>query len=86
MRRLHCLKPAAIPCSHRKEIVVFKEGYRSRSYCLSECTQASTGLVACAAARLRAAVLQCILLLSWLAAGTWALPLGIQGRQSLSLS
>lgn len=25
------------PCS--KEIVVFKEGYRSRSYCLSECTQ-----------------------------------------------
>lgn len=23
----------------RKEIVVFKDGYRSRSYCLSECTQ-----------------------------------------------
>jgi hypothetical protein len=25
--------------SVRKEIVVFKEGYRTRSYCLSECIQ-----------------------------------------------
>lgn len=25
--------------SMRKEIVVFKEGFRTRSYCLSECTQ-----------------------------------------------
>lgn len=31
----------------RKEIVVFKEGYRSRSYCLSECTQARPLLAAC---------------------------------------
>ena len=43
--------PAALPSflctailARRKEIVVFKEGYRSRSYCLSECTQASTRL------------------------------------------
>lgn len=27
------------PMSMRKEIVVFKEGYRTRSYCLSECAQ-----------------------------------------------
>ncbi|PRW56120.1 Mitochondrial import inner membrane translocase subunit tim-10 isoform 1 [Chlorella sorokiniana] len=31
--------PGLGPMSVRKEIVVFKEGYRSRSYCLSECTQ-----------------------------------------------
>lgn len=28
-----------LPLPRSKEIVVFKEGYRSRSYCLSECTQ-----------------------------------------------
>ncbi|EFN58627.1 hypothetical protein CHLNCDRAFT_140852 [Chlorella variabilis] len=26
-------------CVRKKEIVVFKDGYRSRAYCLSECTQ-----------------------------------------------
>ncbi|PSC68993.1 pyridoxal phosphate [Micractinium conductrix] len=31
--------PGLGPMSMRKEIVVFKDGYRSRSYCLSECTQ-----------------------------------------------
>ncbi|KAL4457482.1 hypothetical protein ABPG75_012347 [Micractinium tetrahymenae] len=31
--------PGLGPMSVRKEIIVFKEGYRSRSYCLSECTQ-----------------------------------------------
>lgn len=31
-----------LPCPSSKEIVVFKDGYRSRSYCLSECTQASS--------------------------------------------
>ena len=31
--------PGLGPMSVRKEIIVFKDGYRSRSYCLSECVQ-----------------------------------------------
>ncbi|PNW87753.1 hypothetical protein CHLRE_01g000800v5 [Chlamydomonas reinhardtii] len=31
--------PGLGPISVRKEIVVFKEGFRSRQYCLSECAQ-----------------------------------------------
>lgn len=31
--------PGLGPISMRKEIVVFKEGFRSRQYCLSECAQ-----------------------------------------------
>jgi len=31
--------PGLGPMSVRREIVVFKEGFRSRKYCLSECTQ-----------------------------------------------
>ncbi|PNH00109.1 hypothetical protein TSOC_014086 [Tetrabaena socialis] len=31
--------PGLGPISLRKELVVFKEGFRSRSYCLSECAQ-----------------------------------------------
>ena len=38
-RRLPCLPTYDSSRRHRKEIIVFKEGYRSRSYCLSECTQ-----------------------------------------------
>lgn len=36
--------PGLGPISVRKELVVFKEGFRSRQYCLSECVQVrSTG-------------------------------------------
>lgn len=31
--------PGLGPISVRKDIVVFKEGFRSRQYCLSECAQ-----------------------------------------------
>ncbi|KAK9818298.1 hypothetical protein WJX72_010257 [[Myrmecia] bisecta] len=31
--------PGLGPLSMRREIIVFKEGFRSRQYCLSECTQ-----------------------------------------------
>ncbi|WIA35308.1 hypothetical protein OEZ86_003763 [Tetradesmus obliquus] len=31
--------PGLGPLTMRKEIVVFKDGFRSRSYCLSECAQ-----------------------------------------------
>lgn len=31
--------PGLGPMSVRKEVVVFKEGYRTRTYCLSECIQ-----------------------------------------------
>ncbi|KAK9808401.1 hypothetical protein WJX73_000918 [Symbiochloris irregularis] len=31
--------PGLGPMSMRREIVVFKDGFRSRTYCLSECTQ-----------------------------------------------
>jgi hypothetical protein len=31
--------PGLGPLSVRKEIVVFKDGFRSRQYCLSECAQ-----------------------------------------------
>lgn len=31
--------PGLGPLSQRRELVVFKEGYRSRQYCLSECIQ-----------------------------------------------
>ncbi len=31
--------PGLGPISLRKEVVVFKEGFRTRQYCLSECTQ-----------------------------------------------
>ncbi|CAL5227664.1 g10671 [Coccomyxa viridis] len=31
--------PGLGPLSQRRELVVFKDGYRSRQYCLSECIQ-----------------------------------------------
>ncbi|KAK9906800.1 hypothetical protein WJX75_008282 [Coccomyxa subellipsoidea] len=31
--------PGLGPISVRKELIVFKDGFRSRQYCLSECTQ-----------------------------------------------
>ncbi|BDA46217.1 hypothetical protein COCOBI_08-3090 [Coccomyxa sp. Obi] len=31
--------PGLGPISVRKEIIVFKDGFRSRQYCLTECTQ-----------------------------------------------
>ena len=31
--------PGLGPLSMRREIIVFKDGYRTRKYCLSECTQ-----------------------------------------------
>lgn len=36
---LHAGSPGLGPISMRKEIVVFKDGFRSRQYCLSECAQ-----------------------------------------------
>jgi len=36
--------PGLGPASVRKEIIVFKEGFRSRAYCLSECTNICTSL------------------------------------------
>lgn len=36
---LHASARPTCPCSKEEGGVVFKEGYRSRSYCLSECTQ-----------------------------------------------
>ncbi len=31
--------PGLGPLSQRRDIIVFKKGYRSRQYCLSECVQ-----------------------------------------------
>lgn len=31
--------PGLGPLSMRRDVIVFKESFRSRSYCLSECTQ-----------------------------------------------
>ncbi len=32
--------PGLGPLTLRRELVVFKDGFRSRKYCISECTQA----------------------------------------------
>jgi len=36
--------PGLGPAAVRKEVIVFKEGFRSRAYCLSECTNVCTSL------------------------------------------
>jgi hypothetical protein len=38
--------PGLGPMNVRKDLVVFKEGFRSRSYCLSECTNACASALA----------------------------------------
>lgn len=42
--------PGLGPLTLRKELVVFKEGFRDRSYCLETCTTACSSLVEAAAA------------------------------------
>lgn len=36
--------PGLGPVSLRKEVVVFKEGFRSRTYCLTECAEVCVGV------------------------------------------
>lgn len=53
--------------SMRKELVVFKEGYRTRQYCLSECTQVGSS-------RGRAATLCALCFPLFAGAGFWDVP------------